>query len=364
MSSDRREFLRQATVVTAGIGARAFPLPAEQGSSVMPTARASALMAAFGLRYPIFCAGMGPVATPELAIAVSNGGGLGALGTGSRALSADVIRQRVSRAKSGTNRPFAVNYLLAFDPVTLPAALDAGAPIIQFAWGIPSAETVGAIRKAGAKMGIQISSVAGARRALDAGSDYLICQGTEAGGHVQATKGLYEVLPAVLEEAKTVPVVAGGGIANGVHIRHALLAGASGVLIGTRFVATKEAGAHDEYKGAITRAKAADTVLTVCFQDGWTNAPHRVLRNRTLEIWEAAGCPPPGKRPGEGDILATNAITGGTKLRYSTRIPEPGDRGAITELALLAGQGVDAIRDIPSAGELVARLWKECLDAT
>jgi nitronate monooxygenase len=125
--------------------------------------------------------------------------------------------------------------LLAFDPITLPVALDAGAPIIQFAWGIPAAETVAAIRKAGAKMGIQISSVAGARRALDAGADYLICQGTEAGGHVQSTKALYEVLPAVLDHAKTAPVLAAGGIANGAHIRRALLAGASGVLIGTRF---------------------------------------------------------------------------------------------------------------------------------
>ena len=332
-------------------------------SDIMPTGRASALMAAFGLRYPILCAGMGTSSTPELAIAVSNGGGLGALGTGSVAPSADVVRQRVSQTKSGTSRPFAVNYLLAFDPVTLPVALDAGAPIIQFAWGIPTAETVAAIRKAGAKLGIQISSVAGARRALDAGPDYLICQGTEAGGHVQATKALYEVLPAVLEEAKTVPVVAAGGIANGAHIRRALLAGASGVLIGTRFVATKEAGSHDEYKSAITRAKAADTVLTVCFQDGWTNAPHRVLRNRTLDTWEAAGCPPAGMRPGEGDILATNAVTGVTKRRYSTSTPGADDRGALTELVLYAGQGVDAIRDIPSAGELVARLWKECLDA-
>ena len=256
-----------------------------------------------------------------------------------------------------------MNYLLAFDPVTLPVALDAGAPIIQFAWGIPATETVAAIRKAGAKMGIQISSVAGARRALDAGPDYLICQGTEAGGHVQATKALYEVLPAVLEEAKTIPVVAAGGIATGAHIRRVLLAGASGVLIGTRFVATKEGGSHDEYKSAITRAKAADTVLTVCFQDGWTNAPHRVLRNQTLDIWEAAGCPPPGRRPGEGDILATNAVTGVTKRRYSTSTPGADDHGALTELVLYAGQGVDAIRDIPSAGELVARLWKECLDA-
>jgi nitronate monooxygenase len=363
--SDRREFFRQAAALTVGLAASdAGAISAQQRAATIPTPRASALMGLFGLQYPIFCAGMGTVATPELAIAVSNGGGLGAIGTGSRgSRTADLVRERVSRTRSGTTRPFAVNYLLAFDPLTLPVALDAGAPIIQFAWGIPSADAIAAIRKAGAKMGIQISGAAGARRALDVGPDYLICQGTEAGGHVQATKALYEVLPAVIEEAKSVPVVAGGGIANGAHIRRALLAGASGVLIGTRFVATREAGAHDEYKGAIARAKVADTVLTVCFQNEWANAPHRVLRNQTLEMWEAAGCPPAGKRPGEGDILATNAVTGARKLRYSAYTPEPGDRGALAEMCLYAGQGVDAIRDIPSAGELITRLWKECLDA-
>ena len=129
-------------------------------------------------------------------------------------------------------------------------------------------------------------------------------------------------------------------------------------------MATKEAGAHDEYKAAITRAKAADTVLTVCFQDGWPNAPHRALRNRTFEMWEAAGCPPAGKRPGEGDVLTTNVITGAAKRRYSAGGPTADERGAIGETVLFAGLGVDAIRDIPSAGELVTRLWKECLDAT
>src|SRR5712692_4036211 len=113
MSSDRREFFRQAAAVAAGLGVRTLPFEAQQRSPTMPTARASALMAAFGLRYPIFCAGFGPSAIPELAIAVSNGGGLGALGTGSTA-SADVVRQRVARTKSGTSRSFAVNYLLAF----------------------------------------------------------------------------------------------------------------------------------------------------------------------------------------------------------------------------------------------------------
>jgi NAD(P)H-dependent flavin oxidoreductase YrpB (nitropropane dioxygenase family) len=184
---------------------------------------------------------------------------------------------------------------------------------------------------------------------------------------VQATHALYEVLPAVIDVANTVPVLAAGGIANGAQIRRALLAEASGVLIGTRFVATREAGAHEQYKGSIIRATASDTVLTVCFHDGWENAPHRVLRNRTLEMWEAAGCPPPGKRPGEGDIVATNAITGTVNRRYRViggGSPAADDRGAVTELAMYAGQGVDAIRDIPSAGELVERLWKECLEAT
>jgi nitronate monooxygenase len=361
--SDRREFFRQAAALTVGLAASdAGAFSADQRDAAIPTPRASALMGLFGLKYPIFTAGMGPTAGPELAIAVSNAGGLGAIGTGGSAV-ADVVRQRVAQTRSGTSRPFAVNYLLAFDPVTLPVALDAGAPIIQFAWGIPTRETVAAIRSRGAKMGIQIGSAAGARRALDVGADYLICQGTEAGGHVQATRTLDDALSAVIEEAKTVPVLAAGGIANGAHIRRVLLAGASGVLIGTRFVATKEAGAHDEYKGAITRAKATDTVLTVCFQDGWPNAPHRALRNRTWEMWEAAGCPPAGHRPGEGDVLATNAVTGATIRRYRASSPGPNDRGAIAEMSLWAGQGVEAIHDIPPAGELVARLWKECLDA-
>jgi nitronate monooxygenase len=361
MSSNRREFLRQAVAVAAGVGANGLPLTA-QSVATMPTSRASTFMTLFGLKYPISNAGMGGRALPELTIAVANAGGLGSLGTGVGA-SADTVRQRVSRTKAGTGRPFAVNYLLAFDPVTLPVALDAGAPIIQFAFGIPTAEMAARIRNAGAKMAIQIGSAEGARRALDMGASYLICQGTEAGGHVQSTRALDEVLPAVIEAANTVPVLAAGGIATGAHIRRALIAGAAGALIGTRFVATKEADGHDDYKRALIRAKAADTALTVCFQDGFPNAPHRVLRNRTLEMWEAAGCPPAGKRPGEGDVLTTNTVTGATKRRYGFGPPGADDRGALMELVLYAGQGVDAIRDIPSAGELVARLWKECLDA-
>ena len=363
MSSNRREFLRRTAAVAAGLGAGALSPAAQSQRAAIPTPRATALMNAFGLKFPIFNAGMGPTAGPDLAIAVSNAGGFGAIGTGTN-MSADVVRQRVSRVRTEVRGLFAVNYLLAFDPVTLPIALDAGAPAVQFAWGIPRADAVSAIRSAKARMGVQISNIDGARRALDLGADYLICQGVEAGGHVQALSPLYESLHAVIAEARMVPVLAAGGIGNGADIRRALLAGASGVLIGTRFVATKESLAHDDYKHALTRAKGADTVLTICFQDGWPNAPHRALRNRTIDMWEAAGCPPPGKRPGEGDVLTTNAVTGSTKRRYSVGSPTADDRGVIGELPFWSGQGVDSVRDVPSAADLVPRLWRECLGSS
>jgi nitronate monooxygenase len=357
--SNRREFLGQAAALAAGLSPRGLPL--QRQDAAMPTPRANALMNALGLKYPISNAGMGGFATPELAIAISNAGGLGSIGTGINP-SPEVVRQRVTRTRAGTDRPFAVNFLLVTPPVTVPIALDAGAPIIQFSWGIPSAETVAAIRAAGAKMAIQVGHPDGARYAVDVGADYIICQGTEAGGHVQGTRALSDLLPAVIEAAQTVPVLAAGGIASGAHIRRVLLAGASGALVGTRFLATKESGGHDEYKAALVRAKAGDTAFTTCFQDGWVNSPHRVLRNRTLEMWEAAGCPPPGMRPGEGEVLA-RAATGRVKRRYSFLGPYQGDEGALLELALWAGEGVDAIHDIPPAAELIARLWQECVSA-
>jgi nitronate monooxygenase len=356
--SDRRDFLRQAALLAAGLATHAAT--AQPQRTALSMDRVDTLLNAFGAKYPIFCAGMGGVAMPELAIAVSNAGGVGALG--SAGLGPDMIRESVARVKAGTDGPFAVNFLLTFGADALPVVLDAGAPIIQFAWGIPTADMVATIRRAGAKLGVQIGSPDGARLALDAGADYLICQGTEAGGHVQATSALYDVLAAVVDVADRVPVLAAGGVANGVQIRRALVAGASGALVGTRFVATVEANTHDDYKRAIAEASASDTVMTVCFQNEWPSAPHRVLRNGTFRNWEAAGCPPVGRRPGEGDVVTTNPASG-PKLRYSVRGPEPGDQGAVTDLVMYAGTGVSAIEDTPSAAALLERLWEECLAA-
>jgi nitronate monooxygenase len=211
-------------------------------------------------------------------------------------------------------------------------------------------------------MGVQVSSAPNARASLDAGADYLVCQGLEAGGHVQANRGLYETLAEVLAEAREKPVVAAGGIGNGAGIRKALNAGASAAMLGTRFVATKESYAHPAYIRALIAAHAKDTVMTNCFQGGWVNAPHRALRNRTFVMWDAAGCPPPGRRPGEGDVLATRAD--GTRIvRYQTASYDKELEGKIEECALYAGLGVDFVKDVPTASELVERLWRECVGA-
>jgi nitronate monooxygenase len=269
-------------------------------------------------------------------------------------------RASVAKVRELTKRPFLVNYILAFDPVSLAAALDAGAPVIQLSWGLPTKDMMAAARAAGAKVGVQIGNVAGARAALDLGADYLICQGTEAGGHVQSSAPLYDLLPALLDEAKDTPVLAAGGIGNGQKIRNALMAGASGAVLGTRFVATQESRAHADYKSAILQGHAKDTALSVCFQDGWPGATHRALRNETFVRWEAAGCPAIGKRPGEGDVLATHAD--GTKvLRYNSYTPGSDLKGTVSELVLYAGQSVDNVKDLPPAGDLVRRLWAECL---
>ena len=358
MKDSKRKFLKEAAV--AGAGVAFFGMPAVGSAQAgrdgaMLTAQATAVMKLFGLRYPIFQA---PWGGPELASAISNAGAMGAIALWGS--TPDAAHEAVTRLRSLTTRAFIVNYVLTFEPRSLPAALDAGAPVVGFSWGLPSKAVVASIRNGGAKFGVQVATVAGARAALDLGAEYLVCQGHEAGGHIQSSTPLYELLPPVVEEATQIPVLAAGGIGDGLKIRAALVAGASGVVLGTRFVATRESLAHVEYKNAIVHAQANDTALSVCFQDGWPAAIHRTLRNGTQVRWETAGCPAVGARPGEGDIVATRP-NGTRVLRYQITPPQRGDEGTVTDLAMYAGQSVDDVKDVPGAAELVARLWAECL---
>jgi nitronate monooxygenase/enoyl-[acyl-carrier protein] reductase II len=104
------------------------------------------------------------------------------------------------------------------------------------------------------------------------------------------------------------------------------------------------------------------TALTICFEGGWPHAPHRVLRNETLDAWEAAGCPSPGRRPGEGEIVARSA-SGEPIYRYEDTAPRVGMTGRIEAMALYAGTGVSRIHDLPPAGECVRQLWEEAQEA-
>src|SRR5262249_4902020 len=153
----------------------------------------------------------------------------------------------------------------------------------------------------GATVGVQVGTARAAQLAIEEGCDFVICQGLEAGGHVQSSTPLGELLAAVVNVAGEIPVVAAGGLADAADVRRVLNASAEAVMLGTRFVATHESRAHPDYKQALIESDGSNTVMTGCFDGGWPYAQHRVLRNRTLQHWEDGGCAPSGKRAGEGD---------------------------------------------------------------
>jgi nitronate monooxygenase len=307
-----------------------------------------------GLRYPIWQAPTASLAGPELAAAVSKAGGMGSMAL--TWTSPEVAAEQVRQVRSQTGNPFFVNFALAFPPLALDAALEAGATIVTFSWGDPESY-LPRVRAAGAKVGIQVTNVAGAYRAIAQGADFLICQGVEAGGHVQSNTSLWQLLPRIVA-ASSVPVMAAGGIARGKEIAKVLTLGAKGAILGTRFVATQESRAHNDYKRHLVET-TGQTALTVCFEGGWPYSAHRVLRNSTLETWEAAGSPAVGSRPGEGDTVAVTA-NGEAIFRYEDTAPKAGYTGDIEAMCLYAGTGCSTITDLPFAGELLERLWQEC----
>ena len=315
-------------------------------------------MEMFDLKYPIIQAPTDGPATADLAIAVGNSGCMGALPL--TWVTPEESFKRIQEVKSKTKGPIFANFVLNFIPTSLNQAIAAGIEIVQFSWGLPDSYVVEKLRSNGIKLGIQVASKEGAIEALKLNPDYLVCQGTEAGGHVQSSQPLMPALLEVLSIAKDIPVAASGGISTGEDIHKYLSAGAAAVVMGPRFVATKESFAHDEYKKALIEGSATDTVFTVCLNRGWNNGTHRILKNSTFNMWSAAGCPQPGSRPGETDIVAQD-LDGTLYQRYSNNTPIQSNTGDVMALGPYAGFGVDSIKDIPSVEELVKRLWREYL---
>ena len=307
------------------------------------------------LRYPVLQAPIGAAASVELAAAISNAGGMGSLALTWR--EPDVASKMIQRLRTQTKEIFFVNYVLSFPTKSLNAALEAGAPVVTFSWGQPNL-LIDRVHQSGAHVGVQAGTVDGAKQALDDGADFIICQGVEAGGHVQSTIALNELLPRVVEMAGVVPVVATGGLTDGADLAWALGLGAKAIMLGTRFVAVQESDAHDQYKQAIVDARSSDSVYTLCFDGAWPYAAHRALRNKTLETWESAGCPPAGQRPGENDIVARISSEKVIK-RYSEAAPLQTSQGNILDCCLYAGTGCGNINDIPNAADLISSIWSE-----
>jgi nitronate monooxygenase len=303
---------------------------------------------------PVVQAPIGPAATPALAAAVSEAGGIGSLGASWT--EPGMLRAQIREVRRRTERPFMVNLVLAFEQEErLELALAEGVELVSFSWGI-DAGLVARAQAAGATVLAQAGSAAEARAAVDAGCDVVVAQGVEAGGHVQGDTG---VLALVEELTRTlpVPVLAAGGIADGQGVAAAMAAGAAGAMLGTRFAATEEADVHAEWSARLVAASAADTVLTGLFDGGWPGAPHRVLRNSTYRRWDEAGRPPPGSRPGEGDVVAQS---GGIDIeRYAADEPRRDTTGELEAMCLYAGRGVGRITSVEPAADVVSRIASE-----
>jgi nitronate monooxygenase len=348
-----------------------------------------------GLRHPIFQAPMAKVVSPALVAAVSEAGGLGILpGIG---VPPPMLREQIREIRTRTQRPFAVNLLLheqmqapvdpaqvtqsTLDAVSgvlnrfraelgLPAKhdrppkipdlvgpsfaviLEERVPIFSIGLGHPTPEQMERCRGAGMKVIAMAATLADAKVLEAAGVDVIVAQGGEAGGHrstwvkrpshEHAAVGAMVLVPQIAAAVK-VPVVAAGGIGTGRQLAAALALGASGVHMGTRFIATQESIAPDFYKRALLDADGDGTRLT----DAFTGMYARVLRNRFSEEYAASSAPvlPPVLQ----QLLATDITATSEKQGRGDFYP------------MYAGQGTGLLRELPAAGDVVRSVVAEAI---
>jgi NAD(P)H-dependent flavin oxidoreductase YrpB (nitropropane dioxygenase family) len=288
-----------------------------------------------GVRYPVFLAGMAALSGPALAAAVSNAGGMGIVG-GLR-LAPRALREWIAQTRDLTDQPFGVNIVPQFGgPEVFEAQfqvlLQEKLKLLSLFYAEDyAADIIPRAKDAGMVVMVQVGTVELARHAMACGADIIVAQGSESGGHLnRGTIGLTALIPALLEIAQGRHVLAAGGITTRDDVRVAMELGASGVLVGTAFVATDEANAHPLYKQKIVEATVDDTEYRTGYSFGWTyGTPHRVIPNR--DKW---------------NLL--RFMGGGARAIDKPRLAR--------KLSLYAGQGVGKITSIVPAAERVAEL--------
>jgi nitronate monooxygenase len=303
-----------------------------------------------GIEHPIVLA---PLAVdPRLPAAVSNAGGLGSLGLSWSDDAGAVVRETAAL----TERPFAGNFVLASDQRRrVDQALSAGLRIVSLIWGDPCSY-VDVVHDAGGLVMHTVGSAEEARRAVGCGVDIIVAQGWEAGGHVWSGVATLPLVPAVVDAVAPVPVIAAGGIGDARGVAAVFALGAQAALLGTRFLLADEMPIHEEYRTRLLAATETDAEwYPNLYEVGWPDAPHRAIHNSTAETWEAAGRPAPGRRPGEGDVIA-HFVSGEAIVRYEPAPPMVGTTGQIEPMSLWAGQSVALATQTQPAAEIMSEL--------
>jgi NAD(P)H-dependent flavin oxidoreductase YrpB (nitropropane dioxygenase family) len=297
-----------------------------------------------GVAVPIQLASMPGIATRDLVVAVANAGGLGMLGA--PLMSAVTLDATLAEISTRTKGAVGVNFLMPFlDPACVSVAARR-ARVVEFFYGEPDAGLVERAREFGALVSWQVGSLAEAVAAERAGCDFIVAQGTEAGGHVRGKTSLLPLLSEILAAVR-IPVVAAGGIATARSLAAVLAAGCGAGRVGTRFIASTESEAHPAYIAALLRSTAADTCLTEAFSSMWTNAPHRVLRSAV----SAAEMLPEGL---VGEARFADQVI--PVERFSVIAPTSATTGKIEAMALYAGESVTNVTTVETAAAIVAEL--------
>lgn len=290
---------------------------------------------------------MGAISTPELVAAGSNAGALGMIGTAG--VSAEHVTVLLDAVGSLTEKPIGANMLMPFLDTAVVEATAPRVKLFDFYHGHPDAKLVDLVHQAGAVAGWQVGSVDEAKAAVDAGCDTIAVRGIEGGGRMHGDQPLWPLLNAVLDALPEVPVVAAGGLATARDLAAVLAAGADGVRMGTRFVATDESGAHPIYKQALVDAHASDTVLCTDFSVLWPDGPepNRVLR-RSVDAASAL----------EGDTAGEAMFFGDMRPMPKFAIPPPvaTSTGDIEAFAMYAGMSVENIDAIEPAARVIERI--------
>jgi len=284
------------------------------------------------IKYPILQGGMAWVATAELVAAVSNAGGLGIIGAGY--MPPDILRTEIQKTKALTNKVFGVNIMLMspFVKEVMQVVIDERVAVITTGAGNPG-EYIPALKEIGTKIIPVVASVALAKRLERIGVDAIIAEGLESGGHVGEISTM-SLIPQIVD-AVDIPVIAAGGIADTRGFVAALALGAQGVQIGTRFVASLECIAHENYKTAILKAKDRSTILTGIA----TGHPVRVITNKFTREYEAME-----KRGASAEELEA---MGTGRLKIAAR------DGDIDQGSVMVGQIAGMITNVKSVEDII-----------